>query len=77
MTTNAQRRPVATIPRPPIAPKPLWERGTMFREPEPPALEPPTPSRGSNSDRSRQAALAKARAERANQTSSTALQHTA
>ena len=34
MTTNAQRRPVATIPRPPIAPKPLWERGTMFREPQ-------------------------------------------
>ena len=51
-------------------------RGSL-REPEPPALEQPAPSRGSNSDRSRQAALAKARAERANQTSSTALQHTA
>ena len=51
-------------------------RGSL-REPEPPALEPPAPSRGSNIDRSRQAALAKARAERASQTSPTTLQHTA
>ena len=51
-------------------------RGSL-REPEPPALEPATPSRGSNSDRSRQAALAKARAERASQTLPTALPRTA
>ena len=51
-------------------------RGSL-REPEPPALKPPTPSRGSNSDASRQAALAKARAERASQTLPTARPGTA
>ena len=33
MTVNAQRRPVTPIPRQPIAPMPLWERGALFREP--------------------------------------------
>ena len=33
MTATAQRRPVTTIPRQPIAPKPLWEAHRVFQEP--------------------------------------------
>ena len=33
MNATAQRRPVTTIPRQPIAPMPLWEAHQVFREP--------------------------------------------